>query len=44
MAERILSETNRSEVAAKKEEQRTLVPQSYTFQIFILQVPFGIFF
>lgn len=38
MVKRILPETNRSEVAKKKEEQRTLVPESYTFQISVLQV------
>lgn len=40
MVKRILPTINRSEVATKEEEQRTLVPESYTFQISVLQVSF----
>lgn len=38
MAEGVLSETYRSEVAEEEEEQRALVSEGYSFQVFILQV------
>ena len=38
MAERVLSKTDRPEVAEEEEEQRALVPEGYSFQVFVLQV------
>lgn len=38
MAEGVLSKTHRSEVAEEEKEQRALVSEGYSFQVFILQV------
>lgn len=38
LAEGVLPETHRPEVAAEEEEQRALVPEGHSFQVSVLQV------
>jgi hypothetical protein len=38
MVERVLSKTDRSEVAEEEEKQGALVSEGYSFQVLVLQV------